>query len=400
MNHRIIRLIMLAALLAVWAWGGEGFAGQPRDVQREIESVRSFTYYAPARNWANFDLQAFAESLDGMKGAGANTVWLVLPWFDFQPQALPAPVWDEKALRNLDGAVGLAEKRGMKVILPLCYLGVGWSPKGIDARFWTLDPTYYHAFEKYALELIRRLSAHGNLLLMLYTEGSEPSTADLRGSPLAVQSFRAWCRGCNGDVGYWNKRWGTKYTWATLQPLGPDVGALAWIDHWRWVADLLVKTHGELARKIKAQVGQKALLGYHEYSLINLNWAEGESPIPKDNPYDFLSMVHYSGLEQATVEKTRQEMKEKLARFRRLYPKMPLMVGESGADTYHFGFRDQARAAEAVLGFAREEKLGINWWMWRDFTNADLVQCSLGVLEVDGKPKPAHVAIKKIWTAK
>jgi hypothetical protein len=239
------------------------------------------------------------------------------------------------------------------------------------------------------------------MLLLLYTEGSEPAMDALRDSPLAAASFKAWCRARNGDVATWNKRWATQYTWDNLEPFAPKGASTdRWTDHWRWVADLLVKTHGELARKIKAQVGDKALLGYHEYSLINADWAKGDSPIPKDNPYDFLSFVHYSNFDQAPLDRTEEEMRGKLERFRTRYPRMPLLLGESGADSYHFGFKDQAAAAQRVLTFARDERIGVNWWMWRDFTGADLSQCSYGVCGIDGTPKPVYGVISKIWLGK
>ena len=407
---KLTRLFCLLAVLSI----GVTHPAQGRDIAQEIQSVRSFTYYDgsgdASSKWREFDLGKFSADLDGMKAVGANTVWLVLPWYNFQPVALPQPVWDNKAVQKLNDAVGLAENKGMRVILPLCYLGPSWSPEGIDAHVWVLDKTMYEAFSTYALELIGKLAAHKNIMYFLYTEGSEPTISILRKNKLTIDGFREWARKRNPDIAYWNKRWEANFTWETMLPLPSDnsfpPGASQkaieayWTDHWRWCGSLMVERHGELARKIKALVKDNALLGYHEYSLINRDWGKGESPIPKENPYDFLSFVHYTDLKEYPVETTLKDMAEKVARFRKRYPQMPLMLGESGANTYEMGFRDQAKVAKMVLDFAAKEKIGVNWWMWQDFICPDLIQSSFGLLTPAGKQKPVYDVFKKAWTEK
>ncbi len=382
-----------AATLTAGAWAA------PRDVAREMRELRSFTFYDAPMSWEAWDFAKYEKGLNDMKAAGANTVWLVLPWVQFQPKALPKPTWNETSLANLDKAVGLAESKGMKAILPLCYLGVGWSPEGIDPRVWCLDKRYYRAFEAYAVGFVGRLvKRHKNMLFLLYTEGSIPDIPSLRDIPVCGADFRAWCKRVNPDLAFWNARWKTSFTWDNLEPLAPK-GATQerWDDYWRWSADIMVRRHGELAVKLKKLIAGRALLGYHDFCLVTFDWGKGESPIPKKNPYDFLSMVHYCNPQMTPVADIAKQMGEEAARFRKLYPKTPLIMGESGADAFTFGDEVQAKAARTTIETARRLKIGMNWWMWQDFPCADKVQGSFGVLKESGEPRPTLAVFRELW---
>lgn len=365
-----------------------------------VRSIRSLTYYHPVP-WGQFTLPPFEAALEDIRRLGGNTVWLILPWHQFQPVALPQPQWDQAALDHLEQAVAAAEKRGMNVIAPLCYLGVGWSPKGIDSRIWTVDSAMYGAFSRYALELIGKLGAHRNLIYLLYTEGCEPVMESLRQFPQAGESFRAWCRALSPDLFLWNARWGTDYTeWRQVQPINYATDRGNWRrveDHYRWVAAVLRQSHGALARRIRPQIKGKALLGYHDYSLIARDYAKGDTPIPPDQPYDFLSLACYDNPSYKTTAQYEAALRQALARGRQCHPKLPLAVLEAGSSSSDASPQRQADAIRMVAGQARLQGIGLNIWMWKDMNFPSAHRATYGLVDKDGKPKPAYEALKKAW---
>jgi hypothetical protein len=393
-------------LLAVFALGftllgGLAQAAEPASVAERITSIRGITYYTYGTEWEHFDLPQFELALNDLKQLGVNSVWLILPWKSFQPGALPTPTWNEEALKRLDLAVGMIEQHGMNAILPLCYLGPGWEPQGIDARVWTLDDRMYKAFTEYAFTFIGRLASHKNILYLLYTEGCEPYIDTVRNYPIAVEAFRAWCKSVNPKLEYWNQRWDTKFAnWEAVLPIGytsGDANPARFDDHWRWCASILRERHAPLAREIRKKIKGQALLGYHDYSLIAQDWARGESPITADIPYDFLSIAGYYGLANASFEQYKTSIVEIVARCRTRYPQLPFAMLETGATTYEVGFQGQADAMNYILEMSRKQHFGVNFWMYKDFQCPDLSQAAFGLYTPQGKPKPSLDAVKQAW---
>lgn len=396
-----IMLVSVALLVLGYAALAAGQVAAPASVAARIRSIRSVTFY-DHKPWDKFSLPDFEAALDQMRRLGANTVWLVLPWHHFQPVALPEPQWSQSALDHLEQAVTAAERRGMSVILPLCYLGMGWEPKGIDARIWTVAPTMYGAFSRYVLEMVARLSAHRNLIYLLDTEASTPKMDSLRRYPQAVAAFRAWCRETAPDIQYWNARWGTDYqSWEQVQPIDYPAehgNARRMTDHWRWGASILRQTHGALAWQIKQKIRGQALIGYHDNELIVLDWAKGDSPMPTDNPYDFLSLAYYPKPLDLSQAQFQTGLRTAIARCRARYPGLPLAMLETGADTHDFGLTRQASVVRNVAVQANFHGLGLNIWMWKDYAlAAEPTQASYGLLTAQGQPKPAFEALRQVW---
>jgi len=77
---------------------------------------------------------------------------------------------------------------------------------------------------------------------------------------------------------------------------------------------------------------------------------------------------------------------------------MPLVMGEVGAATETCSEDDQARYLTEVAQLAAEKHLGMNIWMWQDFPHTDKEQRSFGLLRKDGSPKPALIALRKLFT--
>jgi hypothetical protein len=402
-----LKLFVLTAICCSSIWPAANSRQTQSKIRRTIESARSITYYKGEWSWADFDLADFKDTLAQMSQTGANTVWLVLPWIDFQPQALPQPQWNESSVENLIAAVTAADDCGMDVILPLCYLGTGWSPAGIDPCVWTVDADMYKAFKSYTCELAGKLLSSGNdnMIFMLYGEGSYPYISSLRDYNAAVESFKKWCRDNDADIEYWNKRWGTEYTWDNLLPFKGDTGetgdtqdANAWVDYWRWSSDIVSRSHGSLAKELLRIFKGRAIIGYHDDAIIAKDWGGGATPIPEENPYQFLSFAHYyTQAEFGTLDNFISHTNTVISRFRRLYPEMPLGIFETGLCVHQSDIDSQAKVVGGMAAIAQRQKTGINIWMWQDHETGDECQRTFGLLYPDGTKKPAYNALKKAW---
>jgi len=375
-------------------------------VRQIIESTRSITYYNGEISWANFDYSRFESTIKEMQDMGANTIWFVLPWIDFHLQALPEPQWNEKAVENLNNAITIVQTQGMRVMLPLCYLGKGWSPKGIDPNVWTADKDMYQAFGLYAKTLITRLLQNGNdnMSFLLYGEGCYPSFHRTREYQITVKSFRKWCRDNNDDINFWNSRWGTCYKWDNLLPFTGKTASdkentqnlLA--DYWRWSSSIICERHGSLAHEIRGIIGNKALIGYHDDAIIAKDWGGGVTPIPKDNPYQFLSFAHYYTLhEYGSLDKFVLQTNDVITKFKKLYPEMPLGIFETGLCEQDFDRNNQANVISEIAHIAERKDVGINIWMWQDHITGDKCQQTFGLITQNGKKKPAYLMLHKIW---
>jgi hypothetical protein len=143
-------------------------------------------------------------------------------------------------------------------------------------------------------------------------------------------------------------------------------------------------------------------MGYHDYSIINLDWGGGESPIASPNPYDFVSMVFY-GWEEKSDDEIGTELVRRAERFRSLYPNTPLIVGEMGASMCQFGIEKQARVITTKVEKSVELELGFNLWHWRPIPGEDDCQNpafrGLAITNEDGSRKPVVEMLREIMTS-
>jgi hypothetical protein len=391
------QLSSLCALLCVGVFSFPAGA-EPQ----KLEELRSATWYDGFSMLKNADLDTFKKDLSRMAASGFNGVWIVVLWQDIEPAALPEPQVDEAVLERLDAFMNAADAQHFSMIFPLGYFGKGWSPEGVPEDrigFWMLDDKVWSAYAAFVNRVVRRYAGRTNVLWLLYTESMQPTLAMGNDSALAKQSFRAYCREHDPDVAFWNARWKSDY--GSIDEIGMDDGrfedgAQRWTDHWQWQAEVMCVRFGGLAAQLKTCPGWRSRIGYHDNALITKDWAQGASPIPEDNPYDFLSFTAYR-----STEGQAESMKENLAvyeRYRARYPAMPLVMGEVGAATETCSEDDQARYLTEVAQLAAEKHLGMNIWMWQDFPHTDKEQRSFGLLRKDGSPKPALIALRKLFT--
>lgn len=375
-------------------------AGKASPTADRVTTLRSVTYYRFPVGLAKLDLARFRRDAAAAKQLGFNGMWLVVCWRDLCPTALPTVQTDDTAWRKLDRCLDVLSQQGFSVLFPLGYFGRGWAPAGLPPDRlveWMVDPRIWPAYEDYVLRVCRRYAGRRNLLWLFYSESFQGPLGAYRNAPRALASFRAYCQARNADLKYWNQRWGSDYRSFADLGIGDgrcSRGATRWEDHFRWVCQVLRDHYGELARRLKAEVGIEGLLGFHDNALITKNWAKGDTPIPADNPYDFLSFTGYFA--GGEVEARVRNLDEIRRRFGNRYPGVPLLLGETGVSTtIPDGEQIQAQYLAAVARFARQKVLGVNVWMWQDLERGSDKERSFGLLRLDGTPKPAVEALRR-----
>ncbi|MBI4708729.1 MAG: cellulase family glycosylhydrolase [Candidatus Portnoybacteria bacterium] len=324
-----------------------------------VSNIKSVTWYdfgvTAAQSYLN--LQA---ALPKMKSTGFNTVWLVNAWRNFNPQPLATPpIYNEQSFSDLKKVLDLLRANNMKAIIGLNYLGKGWEPEGIDKCKWITDSVMYNSFEAYAKEFMTRISSYGDMAYVLFfTENSEP------------------CGPKPGAGRDWNA-----YTDA------------------KEIADLLRATLGSLPNRLPADLRSKFKMGYHDYSLITLNWAGGVSPTLNPNPFDFLSTVAY-GFESKTDQQIKDEIDLRASRFKALHPAKPLIIGEFGATSCNAQDANQARVDTTIVSHALSKAYGFNLWGWKpgpgDMECAGPPFGGLAITNQDGTLKKAANDLKAI----
>lgn len=314
-------------------------------------NIRSVTFYVFPFDEETY-YQELERSLPKIKATGFNTIWIVNPWAEFNPKPLAKPtVYNTARFEHLRKVLGLLRANGMEAILGLNYLGKGWSPEGIDPGKWITNRTMYDAFEAYITEFLERIQDfHDMVYILLFTEGTEPEGLD----PY---------RDARVHAGY------------------------------------LRKTLGSLPSRLDPKLRAKFRIGYHDYSLINLDWAEGDSPIETADTFDFLSMVFYEW-EGRTDQEIAAELERRAGFFKALYPETPLIVGELGASICEHGLENQARVIAAKISSALNQGYGFNLWHWRPIPDED--KCGnpafrgLAIRNEDGSDKPAVEAVRSV----
>lgn len=288
---------------------------------QEISQIRSVTFYKTSQGPPSHVFSNLSAQINSIKETGFNTAWLVFPWMILNPRPLANPpeyndIEFNAVLRLLD----LLKQNQMKAIIGLNYLGNNWSPEGIDYCTWITDLNSYAAFERYVAEFLARIADYSDITyILLFTENSKP---------------------CN------------------LDPVGQA----------KLHAHYLRHTLGSLPSRLPKNLRDKFKIGYHDYSLVNLDFARGESPILLPNSFDFVSMTLYDQ-EGKNETEISSELKIRADRFRRLFPQLPLMVGETGATSCfdkNSSFTNQANTLTSVIFLLLQENLGFNLWGWRD----------------------------------
>src|SRR3989344_6068594 len=278
--------------------------GSPIYTASAYSSIRSVTWYEFGPTYAE-SLADLRAQIPRMKAAGFNTVWLVTPWMDMQPQPLASPpVWNEANFTALKQTLAMLRANNMQALIGLNYLGPEWEPQGIDACTWTTNTTMYQAFVDYAKGFLQRIDGYQDVaMIQVFTENAEP----------------IYMPSCPENT------LNEKYD-------GPQI------------AKILRGTLGNLPAQLPSTLRAKWRIGYHDFSQINFGWGQVES---------------------RTDAEMKTEVATRAARFKMLYPSTPLIIGEYGARSCGSSREaNQARVTAGILRFAIANHMGSNVWAW------------------------------------
>gem|GEM_PF-4139200 len=328
-----------------------------------VDTIRSVTVYSTSGTLGDSGLYPYLEkTLPAIKANGFNTIWFVTVWTNFDPTPLaPNHQYNSQAFENTRQVLSLLQRNNMRAIIGLNYLGTGWSPDfnndgrrdATDFCDWLSNPSKYQSFERYTQQFLSEISDYHNIVYpTVFTENSEP---------------------CG---------------WADTA-------------HAKQLATLLRSTLGSLPTRMPAKIRPQFTFGYHDYSIINLGWGNGDSPIASPNPYDFVSMVGY-GMDNVANNQIAVELDARAARFKNLYPKMPLLIGEAGATNCNNQDANQARVDLQIAAYAKKRNYGLNIWGWQPGPpagdcNPNLAYGGLALTNQDGSLKKAAKDLKAFF---
>lgn len=353
------------------------------------------------------DVGTWERDLDAIKLAGLNTVWMVNVWAAYQPSVEPSE-WQEERVEALRRICAAARERQMNLLLVLAYIGEGWGPKGVDVPVWPLIDRHRREHLDFLRRMARETRDFDNVFYLLCSEEILPATLLYRPNEReeCVASFRAWARQANPDVGYWNQRWGTEYTWENLAPADTKHRPRwqLWADHSRWHGYLL---RGLLPPMVAVIREEKpgALVGYHDFLMpektLGLTAADGG--LEPSAGCDFYSIGCYRNPKaEGGLEGHLAALRGQVEKARDLYPGVPLFVGELGMavrkappETRREEEAMQADFLRGAVEYLEGEGLGFSLWAWR--TVVPGAEETHSLVREDGSMTPALEGLKEHW---
>ncbi len=155
---------LLALVLCLLAAAG---CGRKEDFSEKPKYLKSATYCSDewVVNFWNSESDHLEEELRQIAEDGFNSIILVLPWREFQPETEPVS-YNEYALAKLDRVMEAAKAQGLWVSLRVGYTWDYWDDgTDVRARFREVmwDETVQKAWDDYVKTIYERASSHGNL---------------------------------------------------------------------------------------------------------------------------------------------------------------------------------------------------------------------------------------------
>lgn len=314
--------------------------------------IRSVTFNIPGVDLGATDqfYNKLSDALPSIKSTGFNTIWLVNWWQVFEPTALPQPAYNQDAFARLKKVLDLLRANNMKAILGVNYIGGYRPPQGVDGLHWIQNPDQYKAFETYLAKYLTEIKNYNDMVyIMVFTENSEPDG-------MADQA------------------------------------------HAQQVAGLLRPTLGSMPTRLPQDLRNLFTIGYHDYSIINLGWGNGQSPIADPNSYDFVSMVAY-GQDLLSYTDVNTEIATRAQRFKNLYPNTPLMIGELGGNYCDNNEQNQARVVGTIVSYALKNSMGSNVWGWTNKAVCGATDYDqFGITNPDGSMRQATQILKQVYS--
>jgi len=345
----------------------------------------------------NYDLKNWEKDLEEIRKANFNAVWLVNVWAEIQPSIDP-PIWNEERLKWLRGVCRIAKEKGLTVIIALGYVGEGWAPKGLDEQIWPLIPKQVECYISFLRKIAHITKDFPNVVYLLASEEILPATLlyhpDKREE--CVEAFKKWAKERNADIEYWNQRWGKSFTWETFKPLSTNERSKweIWMDHYLWFASILRQILPSMVKAIREE-RPNAVVGFHDFLLdpVLPPPSPNEASLPIPNPFDFYSIGYYLDPKLTLLENL-EAMQKKIDLARRLYPGLPLWMGELGADVEAVGEKKQGDWLNIAISSLNKQGIGYSIWNWRHYIERGTSSFSL--LRKDGSPRPALEVVRRL----
>ena len=158
---RMIITAIAASLLAMSSIGAAASYGAEKN-----EYLKAVTYFGdewPINYWNSED-DAMESNMEKIAEDGFNSIILVVPWREFQPNTI-SEVYNENAFKRLDEVMECADRHGLLVILRLGYSWDYYGPSELPRRFANVIPKNgadRHAWLEYSKKIYERASAHKN----------------------------------------------------------------------------------------------------------------------------------------------------------------------------------------------------------------------------------------------
>lgn len=157
---RLAALCLLAVIFTV-----SGGAGKAKASARP-SYLKSVTYFSDewAINFWSTESPHMEEELAQIKEDGFNSIILVLPWREFQPDIYRPEEYNEYALEKLESIMDAADRHGLWVTVRLGYTWDYYDTQNVLLRFENIlsDHQTRNAWMKYAEAMYQTLSAYPN----------------------------------------------------------------------------------------------------------------------------------------------------------------------------------------------------------------------------------------------
>jgi len=365
----------------------------------DFADMRSVCYYNVLTDhqtsWtmtAWFD--ALKEDLPRMKAAGFNTVWLVVPWADFQPCVNPLTT-RQQCYDLLLAVVDYFRGQGMYLILPHPYLGTGWAPTGYDyAAEWPFAADYVEAFGDFIYSFVDVIKDYDNVLVLFHHEGYfNDYSVD---NPIVKQAMIETYQAINPDIEYWNAEFGFSYSSFDEIPVPSALslrGTRLFIQHFRLHIPPLID-------RLKNELGARCAFGIHDWWYLQ-GFIEVDTCIPGNNNYDVFSSTYYPGYGGGNwpwINDPALGLEVYMAREPILQLNIPIIFGEAGLfigdpPVCTPGVTEEIRASwySGCAEWFLANGIGYNFWSWEDFVPETYGRG--GFIDEFGEPKLSYYAM-------
>ena len=158
---RTIITAIAACLLAMSSIGAAASYGAEKN-----EYLKAVTYFGdewPINYWNSED-NAMESNLEKIAEDGFNSIILVVPWREFQPNTI-SETYNEHAFKRLDEVMDCADRHGLLVVLRLGYSWDYYGSYELPKRFANViakNSSDRHAWLEYSKKIYERASAHKN----------------------------------------------------------------------------------------------------------------------------------------------------------------------------------------------------------------------------------------------